>query len=83
MPSVPPDQQSPYGPGSGDPTLILLTIPEVLVALRISRAKFYCLARSGAIPVHKLLGSSRVFLSDLRQYIRNLPRLHGSDVEGS
>ena len=53
--------------------LKLLTIPETISILSISRSTFYELVQQGKIPLRKLGGASRVRSDDLDAYIQNLP----------
>jgi excisionase family DNA binding protein len=51
---------------------LLLTVPEAVEALSISRAKLYRLMDSGAIPYLHIDRSRRIPLSGLEKYIADL-----------
>ena len=58
------------------PSQKLLTIPQVLDQLGICRATFYEIVKRGELTVVKLGGASRVRVTDLQQYVDDLPRLY-------
>ncbi len=58
------------------PSQKLLTIPQVLDQLGICRATFYEIVKRGELTVVKLGGASRVRVTDLQQYVDDLPQLH-------
>ncbi|MCZ7434523.1 helix-turn-helix domain-containing protein [Streptomyces nanhaiensis] len=52
-------------------TYEVLTVPEVMAALRMSRSKVYDLIRSGTLPSYTEGRSRRVPADSLRTYIRS------------
>ncbi|MEU9250819.1 helix-turn-helix domain-containing protein [Streptomyces sp. NPDC048270] len=53
------------------PTHEVVTVPEVMHALRLSRSKVYDLIRSGALPSYTEGRARRVPLESLHTYLRN------------
>jgi len=51
---------------------LLIKVPEAAAQLGISRAKFYELIASGALPTVKVGGCRRVRTDDLRAYVEHL-----------
>ena len=51
---------------------LLIKVPEAAAQLGISRAKFYELIASGALPTVKVGGCRRVRTDDLRAYVEGL-----------